>query len=81
MQEYLVFQVNEQQINWFSLSNGVYAALTADVAGIWRSRVFPGLWLAAAAFWLGDMPALMAVLQQGVASPEYVAFREQLLRR
>ena len=81
VQEYLVFQVNEQQINWFSLRDGVYASLTADAAGIWRSRIFPDLWLAAAAFWLGDMPALMAVLQQGLASPEYVTFREQLSRR
>lgn len=51
VQEYLVLQPNEQQVSWFSLRNGVYEQLLIDTDGILRSRVFPGLWFHAAAFW------------------------------
>lgn len=81
VQEYLVLQPNEQQVSWFSLRNGVYEQLPVDTDGILRSRVFPGLWFHAAAFCTDNMPALLAVLQQGLASPEYHMFREHLANR
>jgi Uma2 family endonuclease len=81
VQEYFVLQVNEQQISWFSLRNGTDELIPVDADGILRSRVFPGLWFHAAAFWTANMAALLAVLQQGLASPEYHVFREQLPRR
>ena len=80
VQEYLVLQVYEQQVNWLSLRDGTYESIAADADGIVRSRVFPGLWLHANAFWTDDMATVLAVLQQGLTSPAYLAFRTQLSR-
>ena len=43
VQEYLVWQVNDQQIDWFSLQEGQYVALKPEADETIRSRVFPGL--------------------------------------
>lgn len=78
VQEYLVAQVYEQQVTWFALREGVYEPLAPDGSGILRSEVFPGLWLQPAALWAADIAGLLAVLQQGLASPEHAAFVERL---
>jgi hypothetical protein len=41
-------------------------------------EVFPGLWLQAAALWDGDLAAMLAVLHEGLASPEHATFRARL---
>jgi len=74
VREYVVWRVLDQQIDWFSLRAGEFVPLTADAAGIVRSEVFPGLWLDAAALIRGDMPRVLEVVQQGLASPEHAAF-------
>ena len=81
VQEYLVLQVYEQAVSWFSLRNGMYEPLAAAADGIVRSRVFPGLWLHSNAFWINEMATVLAVLQQGLTSTDYHAFREHLGRR
>lgn len=78
VQEYLVIQTYEQRLDWFALHDDGYRLLQPDEQGILRSQVFPGLWLQPAAFWSGDLAALLAVLQEGLASPEHAAFVEQL---
>lgn len=78
VQEYLALQVYEQEAVWFVLREGVYEPLPTDEAGILRSEVFPGLWLNAPAFWAGDLPAVLATLQEGLASPEHAAFVNRL---
>lgn len=78
VQEYLVVQMYERQVDWFSLEEGVYQPLSADDEGVLRSQVFPGLWLQAEAYWAGDLAAVLAVLQQGLASPEHAAFVARL---
>jgi len=40
--------------------------------------VFPGLWLDVAAMLVGDMPKVLAVLQQGLASEDHQRFVQQL---
>ena len=72
--EYLALQVYEQEATWFALRAGAYVALPADDAGILRSELFPGLWLNVPAFWAGDLPAVLAALQEGLATPEHAAF-------
>lgn len=47
VQEYLVWRVFEQQIDWFELQDEEYVPLPIDEQII-RSRIFPGLWLATA---------------------------------
>lgn len=81
VQEYLVIQMYEQQVDWFTLDEGVYAALSPNDQGMLRSQVFPGLWLQPAAIWSSDLAALLAVLQAGRASPEHTTFVEQLRAR
>ncbi len=46
VQEYLVWQVLDRKLDWFHLQNGDYSPLQPDSAGILRSPMFPGLWLA-----------------------------------
>lgn len=74
VQEYLVAQAYEQRVDWFALREGVYETLQPDSEGVLRSEVFPGLWLPADALWAGDLAAMLAVLQRGLASPEHAAF-------
>jgi Uma2 family endonuclease len=69
--EYLVWRVLEGELDWFVLDADAYVRLAADSAGILKSRGFPGLWLDPAALLRGDMAAVLAVLQQGLASPEH----------
>jgi Uma2 family endonuclease len=78
IREYIVWQVFEQKLDWFSLQEGEYVPLPVDDDGIIRSLVFPGLWLAVTALLTGDMARVLAVLQQGLASPEHVALVQQL---
>jgi Uma2 family endonuclease len=76
--EYVVFQVYERQTSWFALREHGYEALAPGDDGILRSEIFPGLWLDPAAFWAGDLLRVLAVAQQGIASPEHTAFIETL---
>jgi len=68
----------EQRVDWFILREGVYETLTPDTDGVLHSEVFPGLWLQAAALWDGDLAAMLAVSQEGLASPEHATFRARL---
>lgn len=76
--EYLVLLTLEQDVAWFVLRDGRYERQDPDADGILRSQSFPGLHLQPAAIWSNDLPALLAVLQQGLDSPEHAAFVEQL---
>ncbi|HID63922.1 MAG TPA: Uma2 family endonuclease [Anaerolineae bacterium] len=76
--EYLVVQMYEQRLDWFILREGVYETLTPDADGVLRSETFPGLWLQSSALWSGDLAAMLAVLREGLASPERVTFQARL---
>ncbi len=80
VQEYLVILTHEQQIQWFALHGGVYEPLPADENGIWRSEVFPGLWFKPDCLFNEDLAGLLAVVQQGLQSPEHRAFVEKIGR-
>jgi len=79
--EYLVLQTYEKQVGWFILRESGYESLPSDEKGVLRSEIFPGLWLQPAALWSGNPAAMLAVLQEGLASPEHTAFVEQLQAR
>lgn len=78
IQEYLVWQVFEQRLDWFRLEAGEYINLYPDAAGVIKSQIFPGLWLAQSALLAGDMQQVLTVLQAGVNSVEHQAFVQQL---
>jgi Uma2 family endonuclease len=78
VREYAVWQVYDEQIDWWALEDEVYKPIEPDEAGVIRSRVFPGLWLDATALLADDMAQVLAVLQQGLAAEEHAAFVRQL---
>ena len=78
IQEYIVWQIFENKLNWFRLSESEYVPLVADADKIIRSQVFPGLWLAETALLEGNMPEVMAVLQAGLNSPQHAEFVKHL---
>ena len=78
VREYLVWRVLDQAIDWFVLRDGRYESLPLDLAGRYRSEVFPGLWLDVAAMLRLDGAAVLAALQAGLATSEHADFRAQL---
>ena len=78
VQEYIVWRVLEQQLDWFVLRGGRYEPLAADDRGVMRSATFPGLWLDPAALLRGDLAATLQVLDEGLSTPEHAAFATRL---
>ncbi|AMV36404.1 Uma2 family endonuclease [Planctomyces sp. SH-PL62] len=78
VREYLVWRVLDGAFDWFVLREERFEPLSPDSEGILKSLVFPGLWLDPTALLAADMPRVLAVLNQGVASPEHAAFVERL---
>jgi hypothetical protein len=73
VREYVVWRVWDAAIDWFVLRGGRFEPQQPR-DGIYRSEVLPGLWLASDAVLQGDLARVLAVLQQGLASPEHAAF-------
>ena len=78
VQEYIVWRVWDQAIDWFVLRDGEYERLQPGADGIYRSEVLPGLWLDIPALLRGDMATVARVAQEGNASAEHAAFVERL---
>jgi Uma2 family endonuclease len=78
VKEYLVWQVMNRRIDWFSLEEEEYRVLLPDAEGIIRSSIFPGLWLSVSALLDGDMPSAIATLQAGLNSDAHQEFVQQL---
>ncbi len=66
VQEYIVWRVYDQELDWFRLREGKYIQLEPNDEGIISSEVFPGLWLDKQALLTGDLAKVLAVLQQGM---------------
>jgi Uma2 family endonuclease len=81
VREYFVWRVPEKVIDWFTLRGGKFARLRPGTGGLYRSKVFPGLWLDAEALLASDLPTVAAVVRQGLNSPEHAAFVEKLERK
>jgi hypothetical protein len=76
VREYLVLCVEEQQLHWFGLQT--QRPLRADAEGIYRSRVFPGLWIDGTALLACDSARIAAVMQLGLAHRTHAAFVKRL---
>lgn len=61
VREYVVWQILEERIDWFRLTDGKYEPV-APVDGIIESSEFPGLRLNVAAMLSGDLTAVQAAL-------------------
>jgi Uma2 family endonuclease len=78
VREYFVAALRTKQVFWFARRRGKFKAVSPGTDGILRSEVFPGLWLDPAAFLSRDYQQVLAVLRQGLASPEHAAFVAKL---
>jgi Uma2 family endonuclease len=78
VREYVVWRVLDRAIDWFILRQGRFDRLLPGADGIIRSEVFPGLWLDCEALLRGDLARVLAVVQQGIASPEHAALVTRL---
>jgi Putative restriction endonuclease len=79
VQEYVVLCVEEQELHWFHFPSR--RKLKSDRNGLWKSRVFPGLWIAGTALIAQDSAGLIAAVQQGLATPEHAEFVRRLEER
>jgi Uma2 family endonuclease len=74
--EYIVLSLGDRSMTWFDLKRG--RELRPGPDGVIRSEVFPGLWLDPAALFAMDAGRVVAVIEAGLASPEYAAFAARL---
>ncbi|HLO87480.1 MAG TPA: Uma2 family endonuclease [Nostocaceae cyanobacterium] len=78
VQEYIVWQILENKLNWFRLFESEYINILPDAEGIIKSLIMPGLWLDVPALLSGDMVKVQAVLQTGLSSQEHADFVKSL---
>jgi Uma2 family endonuclease len=78
VREYVVWRVEDEAIDWFVLHGGKYRLLSPAKDGLLKSKVFPGLWLDAAALVAGNLRKMMEAARLGVASEAHVTFADKL---
>jgi Uma2 family endonuclease len=78
VREYVVVELDPDRIHWFIRRGDRFEELFAGPDGIYRSEVFPGLWLDPVALYAEDRMRLIRVLEQGLATPEHAAFAARL---
>jgi hypothetical protein len=76
--EYVVRSIEPDEVYWFVLRNGRFVDLTPGSDGIYRSEIFPGLWLDPTALLARDIRTLQAVVDRGCATPEHALFLARL---
>ncbi|MDJ0660155.1 MAG: Uma2 family endonuclease [Crocosphaera sp.] len=78
VQEYLVWRVDDNEIDWFRLKEEKYIKLKADENGIIKSEVYQGLWLDVNALLRGDLATVLNILQQELNTSEHQTFVKKL---
>jgi len=76
--EYIVWRVLDGAVDWFKLTGGEFVRQQPDTRGIYKSSVFPGLWLDAASLLAGQPAKVLAALHEGIATKEHAAFVARL---
>ena len=78
VQEYIVWQIEENRLDWFVLDGSAYATLHPEEGSI-ESRAFPGLVLDVPALVRRDAEAVLNVVRDGVGGEAHRAFVERLV--
>ncbi len=76
--EYVVRALDPDEVIWHVLREGRLVAVPPGADSLYRSEVFPGLWLDPAALLAGDRVGLRVALHQGLATAEHSAFVARL---
>jgi len=78
VKEYIVWRVLDKIARLVQIARRRVRAAATRWAGIYKSSVFPGLWLDATALLARQPAQVLAVAQQGIAAPEHAEFVEKL---
>lgn len=78
VKEYIVVELDPDRVHWFIRRGDHFEDLSPGADGIYRSEVFPGLWLDPDALLNEDLDRLSEILEQGLATPEHAAFVAKL---
>jgi Uma2 family endonuclease len=81
IREYVVVLAKEKSIRWFLNGEDGFVEEPPSEEGVYRSKVFPGLWLTIRTLFDSDPNSLSDMLNQGLASPEHAAFVAELKAR
>jgi Uma2 family endonuclease len=78
VKEYVVVVVRQKAVRWFVHDGKAFVEHSADADGIFRSKLFGGLWLDPAALFARDLKRLREVVESGLASPDHAATLKRL---
>jgi Uma2 family endonuclease len=78
VQEYLVWQIEDERIDWFVLEDSQYASQEPTADGHLTSDVFPGLVLDVDALLAGDLAAVLDLVQRQVDTEAHRSFVDRL---
>ncbi|MBA3314351.1 MAG: Uma2 family endonuclease [Planctomycetota bacterium] len=81
VREYVALSTKEPELFWHENRDGRLVRLATPSDGVFRSNVFPGLWLNAAAAIANDAKGLLDTLGLGLADSAHAAFVAELARR
>ena len=76
--EYLVWRTLDDRIDGFELIDDAYRPAPPDDAGVFHSRIFPGLRIDVAALLDGDVAAALETLRAGIDGADHQAFVARL---
>ena len=79
--EYIVVALEPDEVSWFVRRADRLVPLPPGPDGVFRSQVFPGLWLDPNALLSEDFDRLIATLDKGLASPGHADFVARLAAR
>jgi Uma2 family endonuclease len=74
VREYLTWITGQRRLVWWELREGEFQEIIPLADGVLKSAVFPGLWLDVPALLRDDKKAVLAMLRQGLDSPDHRAF-------
>jgi Uma2 family endonuclease len=75
--EYLVYCLNPQQLHFFNLQSKPRKDLVIS-NGIYKSTVFPGLWIDVDALFAMNLQRSIEVLHEGISDADHASFIQQL---
>lgn len=81
VREYVVVLAQEDRVVWFVRGDHGFVESGAGGNGVFRSTVFPGLWLDPRGLFAENTRQLTAAVKKGLASPEHAAFVAELKAR
>lgn len=80
VKEYIIWRVNDKEIDWFAWEEGEYVSLEKDKKGVIESRFFGGLRLNVNAILKDDLAKVLNDLQKGLKSKKHKDFVKNLIK-